>query len=261
MNNPRKYGYPPYIAALVHGGPGAAGDMKPVAERLSKTAGIIEPLQTKQSIQGLIIELDELLHRYMQPPFVIAGHSWGAWLSCLYAAEKPSNIKKLILISCPPFEEKYAVSIQGERVKRLKKNHVEEIDFLMDAFENPAARNKDKILSRIGEIMSTADSYDPETGCCKAEVNSAVYRAVWSEAKELRRSGKLIDVIKRIKCPVTAIHGLYDPHPASGVEMPLKSAIRDFKFTALEKCGHTPWVERQAKEEFFAVLQGELGIR
>jgi len=36
MENPRKYGNRPYEVALVHGGPGAAGEMAPVAKELSK---------------------------------------------------------------------------------------------------------------------------------------------------------------------------------------------------------------------------------
>ena len=31
MGKPRKYGASPYAVAVVHGGPGAAGEMKPVA--------------------------------------------------------------------------------------------------------------------------------------------------------------------------------------------------------------------------------------
>ena len=43
-----------------------------------------------------------------------------------------------------------------------------------------------------------------------------------------------------------AIHGDYDPHPASGVKEPLSRILRDFRFILLDHCGHTPWKEVEA---------------
>jgi len=57
---------------------------------------------------------------------------------------------------------------------------------------------------------------------------------------------------------VVAIHGDYDPHPAEGVQKPLSALIEEFRFVLLKKCGHTPWLERQAQEEFYKVLEEEL---
>jgi len=42
MNDYRKYGYPPFKVALLHGGPGAAGEMAPVAEELKMEQGILK---------------------------------------------------------------------------------------------------------------------------------------------------------------------------------------------------------------------------
>jgi pimeloyl-ACP methyl ester carboxylesterase len=74
----------------------------------------------------------------------------------------------------------------------------------------------------------------------------------------LRRSGRLLEMARKISSPVLAIHGDYDPHPAEGVEKPLSAVIRDFRFILLEKCGHKPWIERQARERFLAILEEEL---
>ncbi|MEI8366029.1 MAG: hypothetical protein WCF65_06390 [Parachlamydiaceae bacterium] len=48
----RKHGQAPYGIALIHGGPGAAGEMFPVAKELSSLTGICEPFQTEKSIAG-----------------------------------------------------------------------------------------------------------------------------------------------------------------------------------------------------------------
>jgi hypothetical protein len=34
--------------------------------------------------------------------------------------------------------------------------------------------------------------------------------------------------------------------------------LPDFRFVLLEKCGHRPWIERNAAENFFKVLVAEI---
>lgn len=46
----RRYGKSPFITAVIHGGPGAAGEMAPVARELSRTGGVLEPLQTAETV-------------------------------------------------------------------------------------------------------------------------------------------------------------------------------------------------------------------
>ena len=58
---------------------------------------------------------------------------------------------------------------------------------------------------------------------------------------------------------MVAIHGDYDPHPWSGVTEPLTRVLKDFRFILLENCGHYPWYERAAREQFFSILKKEVG--
>src|SRR5262249_44414056 len=55
--NPRVYGSPPYRVVVVHGGPGAAGQMAPVARRLSEEYTVLEPMQSATSVEGQVDEL------------------------------------------------------------------------------------------------------------------------------------------------------------------------------------------------------------
>jgi pimeloyl-ACP methyl ester carboxylesterase len=71
----------------------------------------------------------------------------------------------------------------------------------------------------------------------------------------MRKRGELLQLGAKLLCPVIAIHGDHDPHPADGVEKPLSKFLRDFQFILLKNCGHTPWLERQARAEFFNVLK------
>jgi pimeloyl-ACP methyl ester carboxylesterase len=260
MKNYRKYGEPPFGAAVLHGGPGAAGEMAPVARELSARQGILEPLQTAATLNGQIRELKNVLLKQCQPPVTIIGFSWGAWLGWLLAARHPELVGKLILVSSGPFEEKYAGgSIMSTRMQRLDEAEQAETLTLLRKLEDPDAGNDDAALSRFGELMTVADSYDLQddtdaTVACRAKI----FRGVWPQASQLRSSGKLLATGKNIRCPVVAIHGDHDPHPATGVSRPLSPILKDFRLILLEKCGHYPWRERQARDEFHNILRKEL---
>ena len=75
---------------------------------------------------------------------------------------------------------------------------------------------------------------------------------------ELRRNGKLLELGEYIRCPVVAIHGDYDPHPAEGVQTPLSAILKNFRFILVNNCGHKPWIEREARDKFYGILKEEL---
>lgn len=74
----RKYGNKPYNIAAIHGGPGAPGSMGKVAKELSKVFGVLEPMQSFDSIEGQILELKNILEKYSPPKVILIGHSWGS---------------------------------------------------------------------------------------------------------------------------------------------------------------------------------------
>jgi len=119
----RRYGQAPYQIAVLHGGPGAPGYMAPVARVLSRKAGIIEPLQTKDSLRGQIHELGCQLTADADPPAILIGSSWGAVLALFVAAEQPEMIAKLILIGCAVFDAESSSSIETRRMPRLNKEN------------------------------------------------------------------------------------------------------------------------------------------
>ena len=263
INNYRTWGEPPYKIAVVHGGPGAPGEVAAVAEELSKTAGILEPFQTVDSVAGQVEELRDTLEKYASLPATLIGHSWGAWLTYIVAAHYPTLVRKLVLVSSGPFEAKYAAGIASETLNRLSEADRVELAKLSEIINKTNVADKDKKLARLGALSAKANTYDTlETKHYEApeglEVSANIFHAVWPEASELRASGNLLSLGKRIKCPVVAIHGDYDTHPAEGVKSPLSQVLKDFKFILLEKCGYEPWVERYARDEFFRILKREI---
>ena len=260
MKNPRKYGHAPFSVAVVHGGPGAAGEMAPVARELAAGRGVLEPMQTAATLEGQIEELRSIVEEHGDIPVTLIGFSWGAWLSFLFAAHHGASVKKLILVASGPFEEKYTERLLVTRLSRLPAPEREEVESLIQIIHKPAAEEKNRTMERLGELITKADAFDPlahepEAVDCRADI----FISMWREAAELRRSGRLLQPAGKIQCPVVAIHGDYDPHPAEGVRKPLSAVLKNFRFVLLEKCGHRPWIERHAAEEFYRILEEELG--
>lgn len=254
--NLRFHGAAPFRVAVIHGGPGAAGEMAPVARRLSQNRGVLEPLQTAHSIEGQIEELRDLLSKHSQTPAVLIGYSWGAWLSLLAAARYPELAAKLILVSCAPFAESSAARLRTRRLDRLNDAEKAEYEAAVAALGDSAGPDSDASLEKLGRLAAKADAYAPihEAEEPGIRVSGEIYRAVWNEASAMRRSGELLRRARMVRCPVVAIHGDSDSSPAAAVAEPLSAALPGFRLVALAQCGHTPWLERYAKEEFYSIL-------
>jgi pimeloyl-ACP methyl ester carboxylesterase len=259
LKKARTHGEPPIEVVVIHGGPGAAGEMAPVATEIARHRGVLEPLQTAPSLSGQVAELEPVIEDHADPPVILIGFSWGAWLSLILAARHPSLVRKVILIGCGPLEAEYAAGIEATRVNRLSEDERLELRAVMEAIENPASHDRGAALARMGDLFSTADAYDPLPGAHDdVDFRPDIYEAVWKEGAALRRSGGLLALAGRIACPVVAFHGDYDPHPAEGVEKPLADALADFRLVPIENCGHKPWIERQARDKFYHLLMEEV---
>jgi pimeloyl-ACP methyl ester carboxylesterase len=259
MKKLRKYGKAPFSLAVIHGGPGAPGEMAPVARELESRWGVLEPLQKAKMLKGQIEELKTVLEKNGDPPILLIGFSWGAWLSFIFTANYPTFVKKLILIGSGPYEEKYATNIMKTRLSRLTEEERSKAYTLMKELNGSIVREKNKLFAQFGRLISKADLYNPLPHDDEVlEYQYGIYQSVWEDAKILRRSGKLLELGKQIKCPVVAIHGDYDPHPPEGIKIPLSSILVDFKFVLIKDCGHYPWVERKARSRFYSILKSEL---
>jgi len=259
--NFRIHGPPPYRVVLVHGGPGAIGYMAPFASEISSAAGVIEAFQTKKSIEGLLDELKAILLQQASTPVILCGHSWGAWLATVFTSRNPGLVGKLILVASAPFEENYAKDIMEVRMNRLSEGERDRFDELLKMLESNGNMDKNDVFRKIANILRKADAYDPSADQYEnSTLDYYLYQTVWHEAEKLRTCGDLLNYTTNIQCPVLAIHGDYDPHPAAGVRRPLERNISDFTFHLLEKCGHEPWTEKQAQTKFFTLLKNELRL-
>src|SRR4030042_3315989 len=137
--------------------------MAPVARELSLDQGILEPLQTKSSIEEQVNELYCILTKNGDPPFILIGWSWGAMLGFIFTAKYPRMVKKLILVGSAVFEQKYAEKITETRLNHLDKKERTEVLALMENLNDSLVEDKEKdiLISRFGRLLFKADSYNP----------------------------------------------------------------------------------------------------
>ena len=209
---------------VLDGGPGAPGSAAPLAEAL----GAVRPRLDARSVAG---QVDQVRAAIVDPPVTLVGWSWGAMLAVLVAGGHPELVRKLVLVGCGPLDAAYAPQVEATRRARLTSEELERGEF------------------------SKADDYDPIDARRDVSFDVAVFEDVWNEASSLRTAGGFLESVARVRCPVVAIHGDHDPHPAEGVRVPLAAAVGDIEFHLLERCGHEPWRERYARDRFYELLR------
>lgn len=260
MINPRIYGILPPEVVLVHGGPGAAGYLGPVAGRLGAHCRVVEPFQTADTLEGQVAELAGQIRDHTDPPVILAGHSWGAWLSAVVAARHPELVSKLILIAAGPFEDAYAADITAERLRRLPEADRRHLMALQKEWHFLSGTERVDVFRQIGRLINRADAYAPVSPEDHTQsYQPEIFERVWSGADALRKSGELLELMASVRCPSVAIHGDHDPHPWEGVKEPLERRLQGFRFHLLSKCGHEPWNEKHARVEFYRIMEEEVG--
>ncbi len=245
------HGTAPARIAVLHGGPGGAGEVAPLARALAAHGyDVLEPYQQQSSITGQIGELHSLIIQNGGAPLCLVGWSWGAWLAMLCAATHPDAVSNLVLVGAGPLDAEAAKTIAPTRRARLSADLQRELDQVQSQLHQPDA------LARFLDIYDIADSYArDDSPSAVVHFDNEIHKKVWAEARALRESGALLECAASIACPVLALHGADDPHPAQTLKRDLCNAVSQIEFRLLPRCGHKPWQERHAKDAFFAALE------
>ncbi len=81
------------------------------------------------------------------------------------------------------------------------------------------------------------------------------HHETWNDALALQEDGVQPAEFSNIMVPVIMIHGREDPHPGRLIRKSLEPYLKDFRYRELPDCGHTPWIERGAREAFYDLLR------
>ncbi len=123
-----------------------------------------------------------------------------------------------------------------------------------------AGKAHDAMFEEWADLQFDADVYDPVTRDLEViEAQPDINERVWNDFKVLRdEPGRLTREFSGIEIPAIVIHGDHDPHPIDGVRPFLSDWISDIRFHILPHCGHYPWIEKHARDDFFKILHSEI---
>ena len=242
---------------VLHGGPAAAGDVAPVARSISGSFHALEPWQRGSGESPLTVarHISDLYEFSTNlgggSPVAILGHSWGAMLALCFAAEHPGKAGPIVLVGCGTFDQASRTTMQANIEERMSDDVRDRIRRVSAGATDPA----DQFI-QIFKLTRHMFDYDPIGPYAdKEEYEPFDLRAhdeTWTDMQRLQDDGTYPKAFAAIESPVLMIHGQYDPHPGKMIRDSLLPHLPQLEYRELEDCGHSPWIEKSAREPFFA---------
>jgi pimeloyl-ACP methyl ester carboxylesterase len=222
MMEVRRYGLAGPLVILIHGGPGAPGYMRPLADALADSHRVLEPFQRPSGGAPLTVgvhveDLHELILSNPTDPYpALVGHSWGAMLALAYAAAHPDHAGPLVLIGSGTWDQESRAVFQKNLQERPPRDpdHIESAGFDRRANEE-----------------------------------------TWADMVRLQQEGVYPAAFAAVRGPVLMLHGADDPHPGRMILNSLGRYMPQIEYREWERCGHHPWREAEVRDEFLGVLR------
>jgi pimeloyl-ACP methyl ester carboxylesterase len=91
--------------------------------------------------------------------------------------------------------------------------------------------------------------------------DEAAHVQTWQDMLRPQTDGVCPQVCAAFRSPALMLHGEHDLHPGEMIRDRLSPYLPQLEYRALERCGHSPWTERFARDEFLGVLKAWLARR
>ncbi|MEM7200620.1 MAG: alpha/beta hydrolase [Planctomycetota bacterium] len=253
----RCYGDRGPAVVLLHGGPAAPGTMAPVARALAPTHRVWEPFQRGAGTEPLTVathvdDLRALLDERLagERPTLI-GASWGAMLALAFAAAHPQAARSVVLIGCGTFDPASRAVFQRAVERRCAGELAVDLAAL-----NAAGLDPDERMARMGALLLPAFSHDVLSGSDLElqRCDARAHHETWQDMLGLQERDVYPAAFAAIGVPVLMLHGEADPHPGASTRDVLRRYVPGLEYRELARCGHYPWLERRARDGFFAGL-------
>lgn len=256
----RTYGSGGPTVVVLHGGPGAPGSARGLAQALSPAFSVIEPLQRRSGQVLLTVEqhVDDL-SAVAPPRAAIVGWSWGAMLGLSYAARYPERVAALALVGCGTYDERARELYKQAVARCLGERGIVEADRLeRQLAQTRVPAVQDELLGRIGALHMQAEMYDaaPEAELDFSDLpaDAAGHSETWEDVLRLQRESIEPQRFSAISARVIMLHGQADPHPGPATRDTLQSFVPQLEYVEFARCGHEPWRERHARARFLTQL-------
>ncbi len=261
----RTYGASGPRVIVLHGGPAAVGEAAPLARGLAGSFRVLEPWQRGSGGEPLTVarhvaDLHDLVESGPagdRPALV--GESWGAMLALAYAAAHPGSAGPLVLIGCGTFDLEARARLRATLDERMAAGLRQRLDRLDAEVPDPGERLRQR--HRLMESLYSFDPIAPDDAQEAEPFDLRAHTETWADMLRLQEEGVYPAAFRAIASPVLMLHGAYDPHPGRMIRASLAPYLAQMEYREWDRCGHSPWLERAVREEFFAVLGDWLARR
>lgn len=272
---------------VIHGGPGypirsSLPGLKPLTERYRfiyynqrgcgkstrpidrfASSNYFENVKTLDRTLGIgaqIADIERIRRILGEEKLTILGHSFGAFLASLYAAEFPGNVRALILVAPA---EVLVMPVEGgglfEEVGRLlpagmKNDYADFMKRYLD-FGNIFSKSESELASLNADFAKYYRTAVANQNLSIAEEKAPVENGGWMVHAMYFSMGKrhdYRDALRIVKAPVLVIHGEKDLQPEKASRAYVE-AFSNSSFQVIKNAGHFPFSEQP--EEFAAVTR------
>ena len=237
--------------------------MAPVARGLADRFQVLEPFQRASGGEPLTVarhvaDLRDLIESEGAGRWpALVGSSWGAMLALAFAAECPELAGPLALVGCGTFDTGARARMQEIMEARMSPELRDRLGRLAEEHADPDRELRARARLILPLYSCDLASEELELGDCDAGAN----RETWDDMLRLQREGVYPAAFSAIRSPAIMLHGAVDPHPGRMILASLKPCIPHLEYREWERCGHYPWLEKAAREEFFYCLRQWLVVR
>ncbi|MEO6060999.1 MAG: alpha/beta hydrolase [Thermoflexales bacterium] len=254
----RTHGASGRAVIVLHGGPGAPGSAASLARGLSDEFRALESFQRRAGGAPLTVarhieDLRAVVADCGDPRPALVGHSWGAMLALAYAAAHPGTLASLALVGCGTFDLASRAEFRARldaRMDAAYRQRLAVLDEITDPDERLSA--KGVLLGSVYDVDTLPDDPNPSPADARGGAET------WQDMLRLQQAGVYPAGFAAIDVPAIMLHGDDDPHPGEMIQASLQAWIPGLEYVSWPRCGHSPWLERGAREGFYRTLKAWL---
>ncbi|MBV6459057.1 MAG: hypothetical protein HONBIEJF_02197 [Fimbriimonadaceae bacterium] len=215
---------------------------------------VVEPLQRRSGSVPVTVDrhIADMRSAWLDwaghDPMILVGSSWGAMLAACTAADHPSATAGVVMVGSGTWD----LESRAEMKRRIEGQASPTLRSLLER----RTAGEDVPRTEIRANLASAYTFEavlPEPE--GFEVDEVGNVETWADMVRLQAEGRYPQSLAGITCPVLMLHGAYDPHPGEMIRDSLTPYIPQLDFHQWDRCGHYPWIERHAREEFLTLLR------
>jgi pimeloyl-ACP methyl ester carboxylesterase len=174
-------------------------------------------------------------------------------LALCYAAEYPSHVGPIVLVGCGTFSQAARNRMQATIEDRMDDDLRDQLRRMSTEFADPA----DRFIRtfKLTRHLFDFDPINPYPDKGESEpFDLDAHEETWNDMAKLQAEGTYPRAFGVIESPVLMLHGHYDPHPGNMIRNSLLRHLPQLEYQEWERCGHSPWIEKSAREAFFTAI-------